>query len=169
MNIRIVRSSNGGKNPLMGGIIFTALFGLATLACLFSDNAGELLALTILFAIFTMGGVSLIVKSVHDRKKTPVATHEFDADAPEFVKERLNELMFEGKTTVKSSKTIKRVTVVGPDGVKRTTETIIENGDQDAPHSYHAGNVTCPSCGAVTKLRRGQNAVCEYCGTHIQG
>lgn len=172
MDIRVIRTSTGGKNPLTGGIIITVLFGLFTLACVFSGEVDDLFAVIILCAIITMGGVSMIVKGVqmkNQANKDPHPTHEFDADAPDFVKERLNELMFEGKHTVKSSKTIQRVTIVGPDGVKRTTETIIENGENPKPKSYHAGNITCPSCGAIAKLRRGQSAVCEYCGNHIQG
>lgn len=174
MNIHVIRSSGGGKNPIVGGIIITAVFGLATLCCVFSGEVDELFAVMILFAMIAMGGVSLIVKGVQSKKEAqsrPSPTHEFDVDAPDFVKERLNELMFEGKTSgmTTSSRTVKRVTIVGPDGVKRTTETIIENGDEIKPKGYHAGTVTCEACGGINKLRRGQSGVCEYCGSHIQG
>ena len=173
MDIRVIRSSTGGKNPIVGGIIIAVLFGLATLACAFSGDVDELFGVMIFFAIIAMGGVSLIVKGFQMKNKAksqPHPTHEFDVDAPDFVKERLNQLMFEGNGgSTTSSRTVKRVTIVGPDGVKRTTETIIENGDEIKPKGYHAGTVTCEACGGINKLRRGQNGVCEYCGSHIQG
>ena len=174
MNIRVIRSSGGGRNPLAGGIIITVLFGLFTLACVFSGDMDELFGVMILCALIAMGGVSLIVKGVqmkNQAKKNPHPTHEFDVDAPDFVKERLNELMFEGNsgsTTV--SKTVKRVTYTGPDGVTRTTETVTQTGgDVVTPRSRQAGTVTCEACGGINKLRRGQSGVCEYCGSHIQG
>ena len=174
MNIRVVRSSGGGKNPLVGGIIITALFGFATLACVFSGDLEELFAPMIIFALIAMGGVSLIVKGVQMKNRTKSASHpahEFDMDAPDFVKERLNELMFEGNGGTKTvSKTVKRVTYTGPDGVTRTTETVTQTGgDVNIPKSYHSGTVTCEACGGINKLRRGQSGVCEYCGSHIQG
>ena len=174
MYIRVIRSSGGGKDKIVGGIIITAVFGLAAILCALSDDAGELFALMILFAMLAMGGVGMIVRGVQIKnrhKADPHPTHEFDADAPDFVKERLNELMFEGNpTTTSVSKTIKRVTYTGPDGVTRTTETVTQTGGSvSGPKSYRAGTVTCEACGGINKLRRGQSGICEYCGSHIQG
>ncbi len=173
MNIRVIRSSGGGKNSIVGGIIITVLFGFATLACVFSGELDELFAPMIIFALIAMGGVSLIVKGVQMNKRSKVQdipTHEFDVDAPDFVKERLNELMFEGNgSTASVSKTVKRVTYTGPDGVTRTTETVTQTGGVPERKGYHTGTVTCEACGGINKLRRGQSGVCEYCGSHIQG
>ena len=174
MNIRVVRSSSGGKKPMVGGIIITVLFGFATVACVFSGELEELFAPMIICALIAMGGVSLIVKGVQMKKSAksaPYPTHEFDMDAPDFVKERLNELMFEGNGgSATVSKTVKRVTYTGPDGVTRTTETVTQTGgNANTPKSYHSGSVTCEACGGINKLRRGQSGICEYCGSHIQG
>jgi len=173
MKIHVVRSSGGGKGNIVGGIIIAAVFGLATLGCVISGEIEDMFGVMVICALITMGGISLIVKGVqmNRRSKDNHPTHEFDMDAPDFVKERLNELMFEGNggtTTV--SKTVKRVTYTGPDGVTRTTETITQNGGNvNAPKGYHSGAITCQACGGVNKLRRGQSGVCEYCGSHIQG
>ena len=174
MYIRVIRSSGGGKDKIVGGIIIAAVFGLAAVLCALSDDAGELFALMIIFALLAMGGVGLIVRGVqmkNQHKTDPHPTHVFDQDAPDFVKERLNELMFEGNATNTTvSKTVKRVTYTGPDGVTRTTETVTQTGaNAHTPKSYHAGSVTCEACGGINKLRRGQSGICEYCGSHIQG
>lgn len=174
MKVRVIRSSSRGNNPIVGGIIIAVLFGLFTLACVFSGDMEELFAVMIICALIAMGGVSMVVKGVQIKnhaKNDTHPSHEFDTDAPDFVKDRLNELMFEGKgssTTV--SKTIKRVTITGPDGVTHTTETITQNGgNMNTPRGNQSGAVTCQACGGINKLRRGQSGVCEYCGSHIQG
>ena len=173
MNIRIVRTSGGGKNTMIAGGIIAAVFGLATIGCMLSEDRNDLFVFMIFCALAAMGGVSLIVKGFqirHKDKQQPPETHEFDADAPDFVKDRLNEMMFEGvpgSTSV--SKTVKRVTITRSDGTSHTTETVTENRSGSVPTYGKEVVITCESCGGINKLRRGQSGVCEYCGSHIEG
>lgn len=174
MNIRIMRSSRGGKNKILLGSILCGLFGLSAVGCAISPNKDELTITLLICAGAAVCGFFLLIQGINMNKKSKIAnrpSHEFDMDAPDFVKDRLNELMFEGSAnTATISKTVKRVSYTGPDGVTHTTETVTQSGgDVTMPRNYRAGTVTCQACGGINKLRRGQGGVCEYCGSHIQG
>ena len=173
MKTRIIRSkSNGGTGNIIFGTILTTLFGLATIGCAISDEMDSVLPL-IVCAALTVLGISIIAKGVKYNKTAHDVTDmpDFGEDTPEFVQDRIRELMQEGNTSnVTVSRTVKRVTYTKSDGTSQTTETTTETHNSGVPfNAGQAGNVTCPACGAVVKLRRGQSAVCEYCGTHIQG
>ena len=175
----IVRSSGGGKNNILWGIILAVLFGLSAVGCALSSDKDDLIMPLFVCAALAVYGFYLFIKGVREARRGKNVpqfdddiSHEFDIDAPDFVKERLNDLMFEGNaaTSATVSKTIKRVTYTGPDGVTRTTETVTENSSRNIPtRSRQSGSVTCQACGGINKLRRGQHGVCEYCGSHIEG
>ena len=173
MKTRIIRTSgNSGTGNIIFGTILATLFGLATIGCAISDEIDSVIPL-IVCAVLTVLGISIIFKGVKYNKTAHVVTDmpDFGEDTPEFVQDRIRELMREGNASnVTVSRTVKRVTYTKSDGTSHTTETTTETHNGAAPFSTsQPGNVTCPACGAVTKLRRGQSAVCEYCGTHIRG
>ena len=173
MKTRINRAkSNGGTGNIIFGTILATLFGLATVGCFISDEMDSVIPL-IVCAALTVLGISIIVKGVKYNKTAHVVTDmpDFGEDTPEFVQDRIRELMQDGNTSnMTVSRTVKRVTYTKSDGTSHTTETTTETHNGGVPfNGGQPGNVTCPSCGAIAKLRRGQSAVCEYCGSNIRG
>ena len=173
MKTRIIRTGrkNGNGNIIFGTIMAT-LFGLATIGCAVSDKMDSVVPLIVCAALMILG-ISVIVKGVKYNRTVHVATDkpDFGEDTPEFVQDRIRELMQDGNTSnMTVSRTVKRVTYTKSDGTSHTTETTTETHNGGVPfNAGQAGNVTCPACGAVVKLRRGQSAVCEYCGSYIRG
>ena len=179
MKTVIIRSPGVGKNKILWGSILAGLFGLSAIGCAISSDKDDLIMPLFVCAAIAVCGFYLLVQGIRESKKSKNVhefdsdiSHEFDIDAPDFVKDRLNELMFEGNPVGSAtvSKTVKRVTYTGPDGVTRTTETVTESSNGIMPpKSSHSGSVTCEACGGINKLRRGQQGICEYCGSHIEG
>lgn len=174
MKTRIIRNNrNSGTGNIIFGAILVTLFGFATVGCLVSDETDSVIPL-IVCAALTLLGISMVVKGVKYNKYVSLTASDvpvFGEDTPEFVQDRIRELMREGNASnVAVTRTVKRVTYTKSDGTSHTTETTTETHNGSSPfQTSQPGNVTCPSCGAVAKLRRGQSAVCEYCGNHIRG
>lgn len=173
MNIRIVRSSaNGGTGNIIFGTIMAALFGLSAVSLAVSDYSDRWLPMVVC-AVLALLGVGLIIKGIRRNRRSANSAGsilEFDADTPDILQDRIRELMQEGAVPgVTVSRTIKRVTYTSSDGTTRTTETTTESQSGGAAAGNRKGNVTCPACGGIASLRRGENGICEYCGSHIRG
>jgi hypothetical protein len=173
MNVRIVRSSaNGGTGNIIFGTIMAVLFGLSAVSLAVSDDTDRWLPMVVC-AVLALLGVGLIIKGIRRNRRcanSAGSIPEFDADTPDIVQDRIRELMQEGAVPgVTVSRTIKRVTYTSSDGTTRTTETTTESQSGGADAGNRKGNVTCPACGGIASLRRGENGICEYCGSHIQG
>ena len=175
MNIRIVRrSGNGGSGSIIFGSILATLFTVSAVALVLSEEQDSLLPL-IVCVLLAFLGIHLIVRGIRKNRRNSSFSgnvHEFDPDTPEFVQDRIRQLMQEGtSSSVTVSRTTKRVTYRNSDGSSHTTETTTEthNGTTPFQPASQPGTVTCQACGGIAKLRRGENGICEYCGSHIRG
>lgn len=174
MNIRVVNSSGSGTGKIIWGCILAVLFGLAAIGCAIAPDREEQILPMIVCGGLTVLGFRLIVKGVranHRMKHMVNDLPEFGAEVPAHIQDRIEELMRASDSpNVSIKKTVKRVTCIRADGTSHTTETVTESRDgYPVSGNSQAGAVICKACGGISKLRRGQSGICEYCGSHIQG